>query len=303
MFYDEINNDDYNPLEDTGSTEYWQNEWDKEKKEKEEEEKRLSEEVDLYFKCSNPKCGYVTKTKEKVELRYVDGIIASYKKATCPACGNKGLKQIEKKEYEKLEKEYKEKKKKNKNEEEIDVKKIETGIKKNIADDVEDLLEDLSIRLLDGKMSAKAFVNIFYKISMNITTKYYKEFPGGVDVSTYNYYRKIFLNLSDRTLDRYNVQENAEIILQSYDIEIEENKEYLNELYDAQYGYYIDDEKYSIADFEMKERIEEYDNQKNNIFKQEEERQREEEYQQRRKQFEEKYEKRMKNRDLRRICK
>ena len=303
MFYDEIDEESYNPLEDTGSTAYWQNEWEKEKKESEEEEKRLSEEVDLYFKCSNPKCGYVTKTKEKIQLRYVDEIIASYKKATCPACGNKGFKQIEKKEYEKLEKEYKLKENKKKSEEEIDVKKIEIGIKKNIADDVEDLLEDLSIRLLDGKMSPKSFVNIFYKLSMNITTKYYKELPGGVDASTYNYFKKIFLNLSDRTLDRYNVQEDAELILQNYDIEIEANKEYLNELYDAQYGYYINDEKYSIADFEMKERIEEYDNQKNNIFKQEVERQREEEYQERKKQFEEKYEKRMKNRDLIKICK
>lgn len=303
MFYNEIDEEEYNALEDTGSTAYWQNEWEKEKKEKEEEEKKLSEVVDLYFKCANLKCGYVTKTKEKVELRYVDEIIASYKKASCPACGNKGFKQIDKKEYEKLEKEYKIKENKKKSKEEIDVEKLEIGIKKNIADDVEDLLEDLSIRLLDGKITPKSFVNIFYKLSMNITTKYYKELPGGVDASTYNYFKKIFLGLSNRTLDRYNVQEDAELILENYDVEIEENKEYLNELYEAQYDYYINDEKYSIADFEMKERIQEYENQRNNVFKQEAKRQREEEYQQRRKLFEEKYEKRMKNRDLRRICK
>ena len=70
---DENENVEYNPL-DMGSTEYWQNEWQKEKEEKEELEKKQNEEVDLYFKCNNPKCGYVVKTREKVKLKDVEDI-------------------------------------------------------------------------------------------------------------------------------------------------------------------------------------------------------------------------------------
>ncbi len=300
MDYDELE-EEYNPLEDTGSTEYWQNEWEKEKIEKEEEEKKLAEEVELYFKCSNPKCGNVTKVK--VQVRQIDEISEQFKNTTCKICSNKGFVKIDKKEYEKLEKEFVKKQKNKDKEKEIDIEKMERGIKENIVDDVKDLLDDLSTRLLNDKMSSKAFVNIFYKLSMNITSKYYKELPGGTSASTYSYYRTTFLGLCDRVLERFNVNEEAEFILEGYNLEIEENKEYLDELYQAYYDYYINDEKYSVADFEMKERIEEYDRQKNKIFAQEAKRAQEEEYQQRRKLFEEKYEKRMKNRELRSLLK
>lgn len=295
---DENENVEYNPL-DMGSTEYWQNEWQKEKEEKEELEKKQNEEVDLYFKCNNPKCGYVVKTKEKVKLKDVEDIIQKYQKGKCPKCGHTGFKQIDKKTYDKLKVEFAKKEKKKKAEEEIDVKKLERGIKENIVDDVEDLLEDLTYKLLSGKMSPKSFVNIFYRLAMNITSKYYKDLPGGADVSTYSYFRKSFLSLCDKALGRYNVQENAEYILESYDIEIEQNKDYLNELYDAEYGYYINDDKYSVLDFEMKERISEYENVKNNIFKEEANREREKEYQERKQLIEEKYAKRMEKRELR----
>lgn len=297
---DENENVEYNPL-DMGSTEYWQNEWQKEKEEKEELEKKQNEEVDLYFKCNNPKCGYVVKTRKKVKLKDVEDIIQKYQKGKCPKCGHTGFKQIDKKTYDKLKVEFAKKEKKKKAEEEIDVKKLERGIKENIVDDVEDLLEDLTYRLMANKLSPKSFVNIFYKISMNITSKYYKDLPGGADVSTYSYYKKSFLALCDKALGKYDVQEEAEYILETYDIEIEQNKQYLNELYDAEYGYYIDDDKYSVLDFEMKERIDEYENAKNNIFVEESKRAREEEYQERKKKAEEKYAKRMENRELRRM--
>ena len=288
--YENVNNE-YKPI-DMGSTDYWQEEWKKEKEAEEEKQKMLNEEIDLFFKCGNPKCGYVVRTKEKVKLKDVEDIINKYEKGKCPKCGHKGFKRIDKKEYEKLKVEFANKEKK---------KKLEKGIKENIADDVKDLLEDLSKRLEDGKMSPKSFVNLFYKLSMEITSRYNKDLPGRADVSTYNFYRKSFLSLCDVALDKYHVKEEAEEILQTYDAQIEENKEYLDELYNAEYGYYINDEKYSMLDFDMKERIDEYKNAKNNIFIVEQERAREQEYQAKKELYEEKYEERMKNRELRKI--
>lgn len=298
-------NNEYKPI-DMGSTDYWQEEWKKEKEAEEEKQKMLNEEIDLFFKCGNPKCGYVVRTKEKVKLKDVEDIINKYEKGKCPKCGYKGFKRIDRKEYEKLKVEFANKEKKKKLEEEIDKEKVEKGIKENIADDVKDLLEDLSKRLEDGKMSPKSFVNLFYKLSMEITSRFYKDLPGGADVSTYNFYRKSFLSLCDVALDKYHVQEEAEEILQTYDKQIEENKEYLEDLYNAEYGYYINDEKYSMLDFDMKERIDEYEyeyeNAKNNIFIAEQEKAREEEYQKKKKIAEEKYSNRIKNRELRRMC-
>jgi len=290
-------NNEYEPI-DMGSTEYWKNVWEKEKQEQEDEEKRLNQEVDLFFKCKNPKCGYVVRTKEKIKLKDVEEVIRLYENGKCPKCGNKGFKRIDKKEYEKLKVEFANKEKKKKSKEEVDKEKIEREIKKNIADDVNDVLKDLTNRLLDGKMSPKSFVKIFFDLSIDIAHRYYKCLPGGTDSSTYGYYRKNFLSLCDCTLDRYNVQEEAEYILQTYDIQIEENKEYLNELYNAEYNYYINDEKYSILDFDMKNRIDEYENAKNNIFIAEHKKEKEAEYQEKKALFEEKYAKRMANREF-----
>lgn len=39
MEYNDMEDEEYDPLKDTGSTAYWMNEWEKEKEENEEEEK------------------------------------------------------------------------------------------------------------------------------------------------------------------------------------------------------------------------------------------------------------------------
>ena len=116
--------------------------------------------------------------------------------------------------------------------------------------------------------------------------------PGSLDPS---YYKKI-LALCDTTLDLYNVNEDAETILQSMDKDIEQNKLYL-----AEYEYYINDDKYSISNFEMSERIAEYENMKGNIFKQEYLKEIEEDYQERRRNLEEKADKRLERRRLREL--
>lgn len=175
MLYDNIDNidDEYNPLEDTGSTAYWQNVWNKEKEEKEELEKKLSEEVDIYFKCNNPKCGYVVKTKEKVKLKDVEDIIESYRKTKCPKCGHSGFKQIDKKEFEKSEKEFKIKEKDKDKEKNGDKKYIKRTIGK-IQEELFNIKEELVNDLEHDKITPERFSALMVNLSFNLY-KYYKK--------------------------------------------------------------------------------------------------------------------------------
>lgn len=284
MLYDNIDNidDEYNPLEDTGSTAYWQNEWEQEKIRKEEEEQEKIKNFKIYF-CSN--CGFVFDEK-KVGNTVEEVLKNEYKPGKCPYCHKEGCFK------ETLEKEINELKKKLKNKKKTEQEKKKDIIEENIKDDVEDLLQDLSTRLKKGKLSPKSFVNVFYHLSVNIAKRYSKDLPGSLDPS---YYKKI-LALCDTTLDLYNVNEDAETILQSMDKDIEQNKLYL-----AEYEYYINDDKYSISNFEMSERIAEYENMKGNIFKQEYLKEIEEDYQERRRNLEEKADKRLERRRLREL--
>lgn len=284
MLYNNIDNidDEYNPLEDTGSTAYWQNEWEQEKIRKEEEEQEKIKKFKIYF-CSN--CGFVFDEK-KVGNTVEEVLKNEYKPGKCPYCKKEGCFK------ETLEKEINELKKKLKNKKKTEQEKKKDIIEENIKDDVEDLLQDLSTRLKKGKLSPKSFVNVFYHLSVNIAKRYSKDLPGSLDPS---YYKKI-LALCDTTLDLYNVNEDAETILQSMDEDIEQNKLYL-----AEYEYYINDDKYSIPNFEMSERIAEYDNMKDNIFKQEYLKEVEEDYQERRRNLEEKANKRLERRRLREL--
>ena len=284
MLYDNIDNidDEYNPLEDTGSTAYWQNEWEQEKIRKEEEEQEKIKNFKIYF-CSN--CGFVFDEK-KVGNTVEEVLKNEYKPGKCPYCKKEGCFK------ETLEKEINELKKKLKNKKKTEQEKKKDIIEENIKDDVEDLLQDLSTRLKKGKLSPKSFVNVFYHLSVNIAKRYSKDLPGSLDPS---YYKKI-LALCDTTLDLYNVNEDAETILQTMDEDIEQNKLYL-----AEYEYYINDDKYSIPNFEMSERIAEYDNMKDNIFKQEYLKEIEEDYQERRRNLEAKADKRLARRRLREL--
>lgn len=287
MLYDNIDNidDEYNPLEDTGSTAYWQNEWEQEKKRKEEEEQEKIKNFKIYF-CSN--CGFIF-DERKVGNTVEEVCKNEYKPGKCPYCKEEGCFK------ETLEKEINELKKKLKNKKKTEQEKKKDIIEENIKDDVEDLLQDLSTRLMKGKLSPKSFVKVFCRLAENIAKRYSKDLPGSLDLS---YYKKI-LALCDTTLDLYNVNEDAETILQSMDEDIEQNKLYL-----AEYEYYINDNKKPIDDFEESEKEErraECDNIEDNIFKQELLREIEKEYQDRKKQIAEKADKREKRRRLREL--
>lgn len=292
MEYNDMEDEEYDPLKDTGSTAYWMNEWEKEKEEKEEEEKKLSELVDIYVKCTNPRCGYVSKSIKKVEFRYVDEIMQKYSNSKCPICGHKGFKLISKKEFEKLDAEFKKKQHEKEKKKKLDLDKMKKAINSNIRDDVEDLLKDLESRLNTGKLSPKTFVRIFCKLSVDIAKRYTKDIPGSYDTS----YNKVILEFCDGALDKYNVKEDAETVLREMDEKIEENK-----LYIAEYEYYINDKKDSIYKYEKSEKEKEYKNILDNLSKQEIDRKLEEEFQDRKVELAEKADKRIERRRLREL--
>ena len=128
MEYNDMEDKEYDPLKDTASTDYFMKKLEKENEKRKEEEKKLSELVDIYVKCTNPRCGYVSKSIKKVEYRYVDEIMQKYSNSKCPICGHKGFKLISKKEFEKLDAEFKkkqhEKEKKKKMKNRLDIWKI-----------------------------------------------------------------------------------------------------------------------------------------------------------------------------------
>lgn len=292
MEYNDMEDEEYDPLKDTGSTPYLMNKLKKEKEKKEEEEKKLSELVDIYVKCTNPRCGYVAKSKEKVEFRYVDEIMRKYSNGRCRKCGHRGFKLISKKEFEKLDAEFKKKQHEKEKKKKLDLDKMKKAINSNIRDDVEDLLKDLESRLNTGKLSPKSFVRIFYKLSVDIAKRYTKDIPGSLDPSYY----KDMLSFCDGVLDKYNVKEDAETVLREKDEKIEENK-----LYIAEYEYYINDKKDSIYKYEKSEKEKEYENILDNLSKQEIDKKVEEEFQDRRIELVEKAKERDERRRLREL--
>lgn len=242
--------------------------------ESEEDVEEKKEYQKSIFYCE--KCGYIIdetdknfeKEESKKIKRDLNGNILE-----CPKCkaSSKYLKKIDKdKKAEIL--------KKRKNKEERDKEKREEIERANIKDDLMDLLEDLSERLLNDEISSKRFVAIFMYLSKRIIDRNAKE----IDID-WIHYRKVLLSMCDNVLSQYKVNQSAEEILQYLDEDIEQDKLYLAEL-----RYYIEDEKFSIADYEMQERVKEYEMQENNIFKKERERELEEQYQKRRVELEEK---------------
>lgn len=292
MEYNDMGDEEYDPLKDTGSTAYFMKELEEENEKRKEEEKKLSELVDIYVKCTNPRCGYVAKSKEKVEFRYVDEIMRKYSNGRCRKCGHRGFKLISKKEFEKLDAEFKKKQHEKEKKEKLDIKKKLDVINSNIRDDVEDLLKDLESRLNTGKLSPKTFVRIFCKLSVDIAKRYTKDIPGSYDTS----YNKVILEFCDGALDKYNVKEDAETVLREMDEKIEENK-----LYIAEYEYYINDKKDSIYKYEKSEKEKEYKNILDNLSKQEIDRKLEEEFQDRKVELAEKAQKRDERRKLREL--
>lgn len=237
------------------------------------EEKEVKKEYKKgIFLCE--KCGYIidemqkdfeVSFKNKIK-RDEDGNILN-----CPNCGGRNLKRITKDKKNEILRKNADKKNKEK-------RKREDIERANIKDDLMDLLEDLSTRLLNDEISPKRLVAIFMFLSKKIIDRNAKELE--ID---WMHYRKVLLSMCDNVLSQYDVNQDAEEILQYLDEDIEQDALYLAEL-----KYYINDDKFSISDYEMQERIKEYEAQENNLFKKEREKELEENYQKRRKELEEK---------------
>ncbi len=241
------------------------------------------------FMCE--KCGYIIDETDK----YFDKVQGKNIKRDnqgdilkCPKCGTdkKNLKKIDKNKKNEILR------KRRLKEEKDQARKLDIA-KENIKDDIVDLLEDLSARLKRGELSVDRFVVVFMYLSQRIINRYTKD----LDIDWLDY-RKSMFAMSKTVTDLYDVQIDAEKILEEYDKNINEDKLYL-----AEYKYYIEDDKYSIADYELSERIKEYENMQSNLFKEERNRELERKYQQRRKELEEKAELRVQRRIERNIVK
>ena len=231
------------------------------------------------FLCE--KCGFIIdetnkdfekSTENKKIKRDTNGNILN-----CPNCGTSAKKLKKITNEKKLEIIKKRKRAQEKEEQRnLDI------AKENIKDDLMDLLNDLKTRVLDDEIDIKRFVVVF----MNLSHKIVKRNGKDLDID-WIAYRKTMLDSCQMVIDAYNVKADAENIMEEYDTDIA-----MDNLYLAEYKYYIEDDKYSIADYEMAERIKEYENMENNLFKKERERAIEQEFQERRKILEEKANKR-----------
>lgn len=249
--------------------EEFKNDYEEErKKEKQEYEKGI-------FYCEN--CGYIVdeteqnfdKSNENKKIkRDENGNILN-----CPNCSasEKKLKRISKEKKAEIIRKKKRLKEKE-NQRNIDI------AKENIKDDLMDLLNDLKIRVLNDEISVNRFVVVF----MNLSHKIVKRNGKDLDIDWIEY-RKTMLDSCQMVIDAYDVKADAESIMEDYDQDITQDKLYL-----AEYRYYIEDDKYSIADYEMAERVKEYENMEQSLFKKERERALEQEFQERRQVLEEK---------------
>ncbi len=210
-------------------------------------------------------------------------------KIKCPNCNRVVYYDVvTKEEYEKYLTRKKEKAEKQKENKEARIRKQK---RKQVREDLEDLAEDLKERLFNKEITPKRFVAIFTYMSRNIVRRYGKD----LDVDWLDL-RKTIFDLSDEILKVYKVEEKSEEILEEYSANIEED-----ELYKAELEYYIDDNEFSIPEYELNQRMKEYDRQEKKIRQEEYKKEIEEKYQKRKLQLLQKAEERKRRQKLRDI--
>ncbi len=210
-------------------------------------------------------------------------------KVKCPNCGKKvPFETIEKEKYEAITKKKQEKKEKEQEAKENRKKKRKI---EQMKDDLKELAEDLKERLFSGEITAKRFVALFTYMSRNIIKRYGKN----LDIDWLDF-RKTIFDLSDGILKVHKEQEKSEDILEEYTEDIEQD-----ELYKAELEYYIEDNKFSIPDYELRKRISEYERVEKNITNKEYKKEIEEKYQKRKNELLQRAEERQRKQKLRDI--
>lgn len=271
------------------SSDYWaevvKEDFDKDDSDEENEEKKSE-----FFICRL--CGFMYDVSNPPKyLHPINYYIVSNDplKVKCPNCRKVVLYDTAtKEEYEKyLEKKQKQKEEKeNKIKEKNKAKKID-----QIKDDLKELAKDLKDRLFNKEITPKRFVALFSYMSKNIVNRYGKD----LDIDWLDF-RKTIFELSDGILEVYKYNEKSEEILSEYSDNIEED-----ELYKAELEYYIEDNQFSIPDYELRQRIKEYDIQEAKIRKEEYKKEIEEKYQARRNELLQRAEERKRRQKLRDI--
>ncbi len=256
----------------------------------EDDEEEVDENASSIFHCLN--CGFMYDISNPPKYLHPFGYyIASQDPLTikCPNCHKKVLfSTATKEEYQKYLDKKEEKKKK---EEDNKIKRLQERESRLIKEDLKDLAEDLKDRLVSKEITPKRFVALFTNLSRNIVKKYSKN----LEIDWLDF-RKTIFELSDGILKVYKSQEKTEQILEEYDQNIEDD-----ELYLAEMGYFIEDNKFSIPDYELNQRMREYDRQDAIIKKEEYQREIEEKYQERKNKLLQKAEERERRKKLRDI--
>lgn len=205
---------------------------------------------DLYYKCPNPKCGYIVKIPKKVIEENSDAIEQIENNLDCPECGKKGFKKLSEKEV----KEYLINKKKKEQEEAKNEAESLRGEKIEVAKDVvkyieserKKLFDDLKSKLLSNQITPKRFIALFYNISCDIMTSRKKEY-----LPDWTRERKTILAMAEDIVELYDLKEDQEEIIASYDLN--EDK-----IYEAYHQKYIDGDELAYNEYIGESRLNDY---------------------------------------------
>ncbi len=164
---------------------------------------------------------------------------------SCPSCksSKKNFKKLLTKRQKEKEANERKKEEKKIRDEKVKIAEIE---RKKIFDDVKDLAKDLRKNLFENKITPGQFTTMFMNLSFQLAKKTAEELP--VD---WPYYRRIMLDFVQDIMDSYDIKINCEQEYENFQEDISENK-----IYKALNSKYIDDDKYALKDFEIKDEIE-----------------------------------------------
>lgn len=205
---------------------------------------------DLYYRCPNPKCGYVVKIPRKVIDENPEAISEIENNLDCPECGQKGFKKLsdeETREYLIKKKRAEEKKVRD---EASKLRAQKVGVAKDVVKYIETerkkLFEDLKEKLLSGQITPKRFIALFYSISCDIMVSRKKEY-----LPDWASERKIILAMGQDIIDLYGIQEEQEEIIAEYDVNADK-------IYEVYHEKYIEGDELAYNEYIGESRLNDY---------------------------------------------